>query len=702
MLLDKLTLREQSVSVQKVLLLTVIAYLFAVCVRVLLYVQTADIQAFWLDGEPLPIWSPDAGLYGYYAKQILAGASYPLNAEYMPGYLIAAVVSLGGLSIDSVMFWLPAFLASLIVIPVILSAHACRQTMLGFAAALIAGISANYYSRSHLGYMDTDTLNVFLPWMAAAFWIFALRNRALLFALLGAFMLLLFRLWYHSAAAILFGMLIGLLLTVLLFFRREPNAYAAVILAAAAVAPLPFGAALAALPMLGGFFYLINRKKAFGVKPYLALLLVGAVALPFLIDVQQYLERAQTYFDKPELLEIATPHGIYRFGDVLSTVAEAESAPLWQINALFSGMPYYVFPALLGFVALLLAYRAFAVTAVLLLLGAASPFAGIRFTMFAAPALALGFVYLSMLLTERFLVSGAIRKTAFSLLTVTAVGLMLFNIVRFNTRLEPFYFKQNEVKALRNFNADSTSKDLVLSWWDFGWPLWYYTGRNNTLIDNGRHHSDTFYVANELLSVNQAFVANSALYAAKVKNEDFREVIPHIVENGDIFEKFRDFSNPNTAVTAPGNAYLMLHRDMLALLPTIASAADRDPRSGRPTRQRRFYISDLREPFSGTEAVIHGDTFTLDLRNGVITGSDGAATRVNAVLVSENGKLKAAQRYDARAPMYMIIYNKTKSLYMDGSVFNSFLIQALILDLYDRKRFEKVADTGMMKLLKVR
>jgi hypothetical protein len=64
--------------------------------------------------------------------------------------------------------------------------------------------------------------------------------------------------------------------------------------------------------------------------------------------------------------------------------------------------------------------------------------------------------------------------------------------------------------------------------------------------------------------------------------------------------------------------------------------------------------------------------------------------------------LVAGKNYNRRSPMNLIIYNDAKALYMDGTVYGSFLIQALVLDNYDHNLFEKVADTGKMKIFKVK
>ncbi len=693
---------EPAFSGKRVAVYILIAYLFALAVRSLLYFQAAGIADYRFDGHLLPIWSPDAGLYGYYAKQILAGHSYPFVSEYMPGHLVAFFVRTTGLSIDTLMFWLPALLSSLIVVPVVLIGRALRLTAVGFAAALIAGAGANYYTRSYLGYMDTDVLNLVLPWTAVMFWIYALTQKKLLHALAAAATLLTFRMWYHSSAAILAGMVLGLFLTVLVFYRKERIGWQSVLLAAAAAAPVPFLFTAGALGALSAWFAFFGRGGKTGVKPCLVLLGGGILAAPFFLDFGHYIRRAQDYLNKPETVDIVTQNGTLHFTDVLSTVIEAGGAPIWQINPLFTGMAFYIFPALAGFVLMAIRqHRALWIAAPLLALGLLSQAAGIRFAMFAGPALALGYAWLAFVLAQS-LSAGTASKALAAGLTLAAAGLMLFNILKLNPYLKPFYFLKPEVKALHAFTAASRPNDLVLSWWDFGWPLWYYTGRSNTLLDNGRHGSDTFYVGNELLSANPVFVANSAKYAAALKAKRIYEVVPYIAQHGEIFRRFRFFSDPKYNPASPGNAYFLLHRDMLAYLPTIAGIADRDPRSGRPTRQRQFYLSTLLEPYSPASPIVRGDTFTLDLRNGVITGSDGASTRINTVAVSENGKLVAAQRYDARSPMFMILYDKTRALYMDGSVFGSFLIQALILDRYDKTRFEKVADTGKMKIFRVR
>jgi hypothetical protein len=90
------------------------------------------------------------------------------------------------------------------------------------------------------------------------------------------------------------------------------------------------------------------------------------------------------------------------------------------------------------------------------------------------------------------------------------------------------------------------------------------------------------------------------------------------------------------------------------------------------------------------------------MRNGKITGSDGASAQINSINISKKGRLIAGKNYNRRSPMRLVIYNGNKALYMDTSTYGSFLIQALVLDNYDHNLFEKVADTGKMKIFKVK
>ncbi len=679
-----------------------IAYIFSLSIRSLLYFDIQDIDSFWINSLPIPIYSPDAGLYGYYASQILSGASYPYVSEYMPGYLVAFVVKITSLKLDTVMFALPILLASLVVVPIVLIAHALHLSKIALPAAMLGSICVNYYTRSHLGYMDTDVLNVFLPWLAIAFMVLSIKKESISFALLSSLLLLAFRVWYHSSSAILAGIVLGLLIVTLLFYRKSPAAYTVLILSAIAIVPIaPYLSFVAAL-LASGFFVLIQKKSSFGIKPYILILAIGAIGVVASMDIAHYLSRASEYLSKSD--EIVLTHGsaLFYFSNVLSSVSEAVGMPIYHLNPIFVAMEFYVAVAVMGFLLLVWHHKVLLVATPLLLLGLLSEVAGMRFAMFASPALALGFVYLAYVSIDMFVQKRVLSTLLLYLFSSVGLAIMLLNITKLNKTLEPFYFKADEVRALQEFKDSSQPSDLLLSWWDFGWETWYYTGRNNTLMDNGRHGSDTFLVANELLSSSQLFVANSAKQAALIKSKRAKEVMPVMVKNGDIYEQFKKFGTQEYHIDIPNNAYYLLHFDMFKFLPTIIHIADKNPNNGNIVREREFYMSTLSRPYSPQDPVVKGSTFELDLRDGTISSNDGVSARVNSVFITENGNITAATSYDKRSPYFMIIYNNNIAFYMDGSVFYSFLIQALLLDQYDKNKFELISKSPLIKILKVK
>jgi dolichyl-diphosphooligosaccharide--protein glycosyltransferase/undecaprenyl-diphosphooligosaccharide--protein glycosyltransferase len=651
-----LYVKSQEASVRTLLFYVLFAYLFSVAVRLILFFQTRSVESFWLNGDPLPIWSPDAGLYGFYAKQLLAGHHYPYVAEYMPGHLIASIVSTFGFNIDWVMFLLPAFLSSLVVIPTVLMGYALKQLRIGFLAALIAGIGINFYTRSHLGYMDTDILNLFFPYMAIVSFILALQQRSYLWGVLFLLSLIGFHYWYHSSLVII-AALVGMALLII---------------------PIVFK----------------NRLVLIGTA------LVIIVAL-FSVDSTKIIQRASDYVTSSHALVIKGASGTYHFTNTLGTVAEAVESSLFKISPVLVATEVYFALALLGYLLLVITRPIFLMALPLVILGVGASELGMRFSMFATPILAFGFIYLLYVLQNII----PFKKLAI-IGTVMALGMMLYNILLINATASPYFFKKNDVITLKEFAKQSDSNALIYSWWDYGWPLWYYTGQKNTLVDNGRHGSDTYLIAKLLLSANQNFVANASRYFSQkqleARKKHSAEVLPYIIKTENLNDIFQEL-NYNIPVEKKDRAtYLMLHRDMFLTFKTLEEFATTDLDTGNNNPTMELYISDLLKPYSPKDPIIHGDTFKCDLRNGIMMGSDGAKAQVNGIIISNGGKIAAAQQYNKKANYILIIYNNTKAIYLDMRAFKTFLVQALLLDRYDKSLFTKVVETQKFKILKLR
>ncbi|MEA2111816.1 MAG: STT3 domain-containing protein [Campylobacterota bacterium] len=645
-----LYLNSKDASSKAILTYISIAYLFSLAIRFILFFQTQSIESFWLNGDPLPIWSPDAGLYGYYAKQLLAGHSYPYVAEYMPGHLVAFITSAFNLNIDWVMFLLPAFLSSLVVVPIVLMGHALKLVQVGFFAALIGSIGINFYTRSHLGYMDTDTLNLFFPYMAIASMMLTLQQRSYIWGAVFIASLVGFHFWYHSSLIIIASIAAMTLVVTPIVFKKR-------------------------LALIGS-----------------VLIIIAAL---FSVDVSKIVNRAGQYVNSDTVVTLKGTEQTYHFNNTLGTVSEAIDASLFEISPMFVGTEFYVTLALLGYVLLIISRPIFLMALPMVALGIAASELGMRFTMFATPILAFGFVFLFNLIQNHFP-----NKKLPLLATIIGVGLMLYNILIVNASTGPYFFKKEEVKTLKEFATLNKQKDLIYSWWDYGWPLWYYIGANNTLIDNGRHGSDSYLVSKLLLSHNPNFVYNAMKYFSQQKYSSY--VLKNTMKTKNLNDIFQTLNYDSMTDAKRREAYIMLHRDMLLTFRTLENFANTDLSTGNTGGNSELYISNLLKPYSPKEPIIHGDTFKFDLRDGNIIGNDGAKAQINGIIISQNGKIAAAKQYNKNSSHILIIYNNQKAIYLDKKAFGTFLVQVLLLDRYDKGLFEKVAETESFKVLKLR
>ncbi len=652
-----LRLPPEKASLSIMLIYISIAYSFGVLIRLILWNQVIPIEAFWLNSNPLPIYSPDAGLYGYYAKQLLNGVTYPMNAEHMPGYLIYWIVGIFSVNIDWVMFLLPAFLSSLLVIPIILIGYAYHQTKLGFFSALIGVIGINFYTRTYLGYMDTDTLNLFFPYMAIASFMLAISRRSLIWLIIALLSLSAFYFWYHSSLIIIVSIILMLLILTPIILRSKIIAFIS-----------------------------------------LAIIILSLV----FISPQKIIKRASDYYKTDTTFVLKANEKNYHFANTLNSVAEAQNVNILTIDKYYITTTPYVVLASFGFILLCISQPLFLLALPMFLLGYVASYTGMRFTMFATPILALGFVGFSFFLANILSRRKKILLYSSYILSLAAIALMIVNILHVNPSFTPTSFKNKDVKALKDFAKITKEEDLLLSWWDYGWPIWYYSGRNNTLIDNGRHGADTYLISNLLLSKSDNFVANSMGYFSDQQKSN-TPILPKLIHKEDIQKRFKNLYTKNYTKKSKRDVYILLHRNMLLTFKTLEDFAYIDINTGEKIKNNaQLYISDLLRPYSKKSPIIYGDTFNFDLRNGMIKGHDGASTKIQGVIIVNDGKVRAAKRYNPRSPMTLIIYNKTKAIYLDNNALNTFLVKVLLLNQYDKNRFEKVAQTDSFKILKLK
>lgn len=688
------------------------AYLFGVFIRLILLYQVKDIPSFWIDGNPLPIWEADSGLHGFYAKQILNGISYPFIPEYIPGYFIAFVTNQLDANINFVMVLLPVLLAPLIVIPIILIGKAMRLTTFGFLSALISVIGINYYIRSRLGYMDTDVLNLFFLLFTVYFMIQVTITQKILYALGAGVSILVFSLWYHSSPSINITLTMFFLLFTLLFHRKNSINYQAFILFSVALIPYEPSIILALLIVLTIFFIMLNIYKTFSYLYYLILLLIGSILIVSLLDLSLYYDRALLYFNKDTINSFSGNGITYYYTNFLQFVSEVRTAYLWEPQPFFDGLLPYTLIATLGFILLGIAYPTMFILFPLLALGYLSTYVGIRFTLYASPVLAFGIVYVFYVIRNIINNNYPNRNILLHLPrygVIAVVILMLHNILLINAHIkyQGFPLQSDEAKLLKDFSKKLSKEDKIVTWWDYGWPIWYYTGYQNTLADNGLHGGpDTHIISKILMSTDQNFTANTAKYFSEKFDEAHQNhsvfVLPYLSRSQDLTTlldqlKYRALPTQNN-----NDTYIVLHRGMLDFYGIISQFSASDLKTGKGKSQKILISSSLTKPFSVNNSLIEGESFIFDSSKGILHHRNKMKMKINEVTLTDHHKQNYAYLYHYDSPYYIIIEDKKHAFYMNKEAYQSFLVQAMLLDIYDHTLFEKVGESKQIKIFKVK
>lgn len=695
----------------------VIAFLISFLGRLLLLIELSQVDYLWqANGAPVPILNPDSGLYAYYAQEILAGHFFPLTQKDMlPAYLFAGMSYLLSVHLDWIIFLGPPLIASLTVIPIILIGKAIKQTQLGFFAAILCTLDVNFYARSGLGYFDTDILNLFFPLMIIYFMIRLSQAQKLHYALFGAMFMWLFGLWYHSAAPINAILLINFFVISLVYYRKSVLQFQAFFLFATAIAPLPQFLAPLITVLLFMLFNFINRQYNQKSTYYIFTILLISLSVLMTQNLSRYYQRAYDYLynSAPTMNTLQTATGTYYYYNQMKTVGEAAPKNLLKPDGSFSQQTVIGLLATNGYILMVLAYPALLYTLPLLLLGYASYFLGGRFMMYASPELSLGLVYLMFILFQSWRKHSTL-KLSFNLFRWMIMLFFIFfavqYILAFNKRNNFILnFSANDIEGLRELSTMLSPKDTIVTWWDFGWPMWYYAGTSNTLSDNGRHGGiDSYAISKIYLSNSPVFVKNASCFFSKAWQESHRLSEPYflsyLAQTHDLVDTFKSLEESNTATSCPeGDVYIFTNGLTLSLLEYIFYTSNFDLRTGKVNRsdERKLMYDQLPVPFNINGSFYQGNHYDFNNTNGYIYLHGEKLLPVHKIWISKKHHLGQTKTYDNNSTLNMVVTKGKYIVYMDDKFLNSFIVQAYFFDQYDKTRFTKVIEVENMKIFKV-
>ena len=713
--MDKLkeffSVNESHLNRDKFIILLIFTYLFAIACRYI-WVDWASEFPYFFWNNQLMINTNDGYFWAEGARDILAGFHQkgdlsPIDAPI--SILTAWLIKYTPFSLETVILWMSAIFGSLIVVPIMLIARALKLDLVGFFGAMLAGIAWSYYNRTMVGYYDTDMLTIVFP----TFILYGLiqsiltkKNRWMLFS---AILMVLYRWWYASGIPLELSFIGVTLFYILIWERRELFGYKLLIFMTVALFPLNEWIDILLIVAL---FLLFHFKKELDNKKILFSILAIAISILALLGgLNPILSHIKGYIFREAISDSSGFH----FIPIATTVREAGKIPFEIFANRISGHQITFILSLIGYIILSLRYRLLWLALPMVGLGFLAMKAGLRFTVYSVPPMALGMGYLSLWASQRLatiISKENSKKISLGIFLLALVAVLYPNIKHIVYYRVPVVFTSNEVATLDKLKHIASREDYVLSWWDYGYPIRFYSD-TKTLVDGGKHSGAVNYPVSLALTSPLNESANIARldveYTEKAMENNLSEdYISLMMRDYKISEPqlfLNALKNPNLPLPKKSrDIYYYLPYRMMDIYPVVEQFSKIDLKTGKRYKTSMMAIFDK---FSGNkDMIIFSQSQYLNLKNGVITAGN-QQVQINKFIVTaydKNGVLKRQEKVYNLNSKYFVIYMQgyKKILLLDKNSFNSAYIQLFVLENYDPKLFKPVILTPMAKIYKLR
>ncbi|MEN4054214.1 MULTISPECIES: STT3 domain-containing protein [Sulfurimonas] len=705
-----------------------IAFTFSVLMRLIWVYHFADYEPFYFNGQFM-INTNDGYIWAEGARDLLLGTTTNPNAkEYFDKFhqlydlspvtsaasqLTALFAKILPFSFESVIFYMPVFLSSLVVIPIILIARVMKNLEMGLIAALLASIAWSYYNRTMAGYYDTDMLNIVLPMFLLWSIIWAVETNRNIYLIITAIDILIYRWWYPQSYSLEFSFF-GLILAYALIFDRK-NLFNYKLLAIMMLAMMN-GDGFLRLGLVVVVYILFRDKKYDKYVFYILGLAVAAFLVsgglsPIWAQLKGYVFRDSVS---------ATDKGLgLHFFTVMQTVREAGHIPFETFANRISGHTVTFLISLAGYLYLLYKHRIMLFSLPLVGLGFLAYVGGLRFTIYAVPVLAFGIAYL-IIEIARIMPTAKLKYLSMIAFTLAIIFPNYKHIEAYNV---PTVFNANEVQVLQDLGKKADREDYVISWWDYGYPIRYYADVK-TLSDGGKHSGSVNFPVSFMLTHTQEEAAKMArldveytekTYAFRdTHKEEISDKNLTIFSNIEQMTKDYGFKNTNDFLATlksdiklpkkTRDIYFYLPFRMTSIYPTVTLFSNIDLMNGRQGRQPFFYVArsfkDLGSKIQlGANIFLDKRTLNLTIGNKTMPIRRFVKTQYTKDMKLQKNVQLVNFSSDISV-IYMVNYNTM--LLVDEKTYNSMYIQLMVLEDYDPKLFEPVILTPSAKVYKLK
>ncbi|QOY54091.1 peptide transporter [Candidatus Sulfurimonas marisnigri] len=692
-----------------------IAFAFSVAMRMIWMYQFDGYEPFMFNGQFM-INTNDGYFWAEGARDILSGISQENDRSPIANagsQLTAFFAYVLPFSFETVILFMPVFLSSLVVVPIVLIARGLDNLEMGLVAALLASIAWSYYNRTLIGYYDTDMLNIVLPMFLLWSIIWAVKTNKDIYLIITALDILVYRWWYPQSYALEFSFF-GLILFYTLVWDRK-NLYNYKLLAIMMFAMLNIDGFIR-FPLVLVAHYLFKQER---YQKYIYYILALSVVVFFATGgFEPIWDKLKAYIFKDAV--VVGEEGLkLHFYSVMQTVREAGQIPFETFANRISGHRIIFILSVVGYIYLAYRHKIMLLTIPMLGLGFLASVGGLRFTIYAVPVLAFGIAFL---ITE---IARLMPTKKLKVLSTVAFTLMVLypNYKHIEAYKVPTVFNAEEVKILDKLKTVASREDYVVSWWDYGYPLRYYSDVK-TLVDGGKHSGSVNFPVSFILTNPQEISAKMARLDVEYTEKTFKfiEENEERIKNKEVnvfsnieqmttdygFKDTNDFLlSMQSDMKLPNKTrdiYLYLPFRMLEIYPTVTIFSNMNLMNGEMKQAPQFFVS---KNFKQNQNII-------DLGRGVLFDLQGQSLNIGNKKIPIKRFVKTAYDKDMKlqkdvsvsnfmaniSVVYMSNYNTF--LVLDEQTYNSLYIQLMVLEEFDKTIFEQVLATPHAKVYKLK
>lgn len=718
---------------KKTLFLIFIAFIFSVTCRFFWVYEFWNNESFKFNNEFI-INSNDGFFYAEGARDILNGyhQEFDLSPVYSaPSKITVFLVEVLPFSFETIIFYMPIFLSSLIVIPLILIGKSFGKIEFGFIAALITSITNSYYNRTMVGYYDTDMLNIVFPTFLLWSLILALRTKKEKYLFFTGLEIIAYRWWYPQSYALEFAFFILMSFYVLYLFIKEKNFKFELKLIIIMLISMIYLNTLIKILTVIVLSFLFTKKIL--KKHLFYILLITILIFLFTGGINPIWEKLENYLFQKNVLAIGDEIKLH-FYTTMQTIKETSKIGFNEFAFRTSGHIISFLFASIGLILLFFKYRVFLLALPMLGLGVLAygipfliPSGGLRFSIYAVPVFALGLSFL-IYETSKFISKKIENKklsnyTFYSIIFLSTFFTLYPNLKHITEYKIASTVKNSEAKVLNKLKNIAKREDYVISWWDFGCPIRYYSD-TKVLVDHGKHGGSVNFPISFIFLNPQDISSKMARLDVEYTEiafrtmpidltnfkEDRKGVIPNIAMMTKNYgfqdvNKFLEYMKDDIKLPKKSrDIYFYMPYKLLSLYSTMELFSNLNLMTGEKGKSSFFYETTT---FKEDKNYINlGKEIKLIKNKALLQVGKKLFPIKRFITTSYTKEKKFKKKVSNIYPQgkYTIIYMSSykKYLVLEEKVYNSMLIQHFVLEKFNKKYFEPIILTPIAKVFKLK